>query len=51
MEDLKKFYRKIIVAEEVFVNRSNFNPIRIKHAPGAGAGAAILICGSVEPEL
>jgi hypothetical protein len=62
-----------MVAEEVFVNCYNFNPIRVKHAPiqvkivltlrlkrkfsmylikqsGAGAGAAIRICGSVEPE-
>jgi hypothetical protein len=27
IKDLKKFYRKIIVANEVFVNYYNFNPI------------------------
>jgi hypothetical protein len=59
-----------MVAEEVFVNCHNFNPIRVKHASIqvkivltlrskrkfsmyliklSGAGAAIRICGSVEP--
>jgi hypothetical protein len=60
-----------MVAEEMFVNCYNFNPIRVKTCinlckkgtstqvkkgyiftpAGAGAGAAIRICGSAEPEL
>jgi hypothetical protein len=48
-----------MVAEEVFVNCDNFNPMSKKvifkvssklSGTGAGARAAIRICGSVEPE-
>ncbi len=59
----RNFIEKIVVAEEVFLNCFSFNPItKVKNVifkivyltklseAGAGAVAAVLVCGSAEPK-